>query len=96
MLAQLPSFRALRALNLEHIKSERMAVSPGMQVDVTGVPTLKHFAIVNWYADSIWGPEGCKLHASYDPTGLPTGVTPATAVWFLYSGMWASKNLPLA
>jgi hypothetical protein len=94
VLAQLPSFRALRTLSLEYIKSGDRALPPGMQVDTSGVPTLKHFAIVNWYADSIWGPEGCKLHASYDPTGSPW---PSDAVFrFVSSGMWASKFLPLA
>ena len=46
MLAQLPSFRALRTLSLEHSKSKRIALPPGMGVDVTGVPTLEHFSMV--------------------------------------------------
>ena len=93
VLAQLPSFRALRMLCLEHSKSKRIALPQGMGVDLTGVPTLKHFAIVNWYADSIRGPEGCKLHASYDPNGFGG---PSRSAQFVFSGMWASKNLPLA
>ena len=46
-----------------------------------------------WYADSIRGPEGCKLHASYDPNGFGG---PSRAAPFVFSSMWASKNLPLA